>query len=66
MSVKTILTFVFGEKKKDRFKRILLFIVTVGFFVILWQNIRFTYDSKTGDWTFGWGPVAEIQVKKDL
>jgi hypothetical protein len=60
-SMMNILTFLFGNNQKQRFRRVCLLAIIIIVGTILIQCIG--YDKKNG---FSWRPAADININKEI
>ena len=61
-SVKELLVYIFGNKPKIVFKRIMILMITIIFGFILIQNVGCKF--KIGDFEFNWNQAADIKIEK--
>jgi len=62
--IKDTMVFIFGEKKKGRFTKIMLFLGLAISGIILFLNVSCGYN-KAGFY-FEFAPGMDIQIKKEL
>lgn len=61
--ITTILIFIFGKNQKQRFKRVIIFMLISAVIIILTLNVSFEWSKKAG-WSFKWAPAADIKIEK--